>query len=101
MKLEITKNGSLEIVKGWTFKPIIRFTDDELLAIGKVYFICNALSICQEMIKDGNDFSILISPEITNTFNKMVTTYNLEIEFNETPVPLSGFNGGILEVKEK
>jgi len=96
--LKITNFSKITLVKGYSKRVILSLTEDEVLTITNVKFVCSKLEICEDMTKVGNDYIFLITKEMTDTYDLIETTYNFNITYNTTPIEYGGFNSGILEV---
>ena len=99
MELKITNKSKIDIVIGYSKKITLRFSEDEIVAVNKVFFVCKALDICVEMQKENNDFVTVIDYTTTSLFTPIITYYNFNIEYNEASLK-GGYNAGELEVFE-
>lgn len=102
MDLEITNESLINIVPGYSKKVILEFTEEEILAVTSVKFVCKELSICEDMIKDGNTFYCIIPHTVTETYTDvpLETTYNFNVIYNDENTLRGGFNSGVLVVEE-
>ena len=103
--INITNFSKITIVKNYSYKPILRFSEEDALAIDTIYFVCKELDICIEMTRnapvDGKvTFTAFIERATTANYDLVETTYNYNITYSSVPTEYGGFNSGKLEVVE-
>lgn len=68
------------IIQGKTYSLRLKFDDENLAKINKLWFSCKDLNICQEMTLDDHIYSFVLSWEQTQALEPMETTFNITAE---------------------
>lgn len=79
--MDIIGNSNIEIIKGDTYQLNITLEGVELKTISNIYFSSKSLDITKELVKQQNEFKLILEPNETIKFKIGSFDYDLTIKF--------------------